>query len=214
MELVEPTHPLIQWIRDDFANDPQQLHPVSAVQLAAEVASVPVGDYVFMTHRWSFVGLRTDHLLAYRAVRVGADQTLDSSVSEVLVTAATRHGRSLPNAANLIGELVDVANVAATCDEVLQLDFAERANDFEAENELRCGQQETTARRFADRRIKELNERLDRFRAQGNMRPIPMTEGLLRKEETQLLAKLARIERRRQTDPTIVPLAVGVIRVN
>jgi hypothetical protein len=40
-----------------------------------------------------------------------------------------------------------------------------------------------------------------------------MTEGLLRKEEAQLKAKLARIEQRRKTDPTMIPIAAGFIRV-
>jgi hypothetical protein len=40
-----------------------------------------------------------------------------------------------------------------------------------------------------------------------------MTEGLLRKEEAQLQAKLSTITKRRQVDPSIVQLATGVIRV-
>ena len=100
-----------------------------------------------------------------------------------------------------------------TCEEALGRSFEERMQDFEAENELRCNQQETSAHRFANRRIAELRERLDRFRAQGNLRPIPMTEGLLRKEEAQLQSKLARIAQRRRVDPTMVPLAAGIIRV-
>jgi hypothetical protein len=40
-----------------------------------------------------------------------------------------------------------------------------------------------------------------------------MTEGLARKEEEQLKAKIDRVSRRRHVDPTMVPLATGVIRV-
>jgi hypothetical protein len=40
-----------------------------------------------------------------------------------------------------------------------------------------------------------------------------MTEGLIRKEEEQLRTKLERIANRQQVDPTMIPLAAGVIRV-
>ena len=40
-----------------------------------------------------------------------------------------------------------------------------------------------------------------------------MTEGLIRKEEEQLRVKLDRLARRRDVDPTMSTLAVGVVRV-
>ena len=133
--------------------------------------------------------------------------------SESLVAAASRHGQLLTNAINVVGDLREIASSALTCEEALGKSFDERMQNFEAENELRCNQQETSARKFAERRIDELKERLERFRARNDLRPIPMTEGLLRKEEAQLKAKLARIEHRRKTDPTMIPIGTGFIRV-
>ena len=40
-----------------------------------------------------------------------------------------------------------------------------------------------------------------------------MTEGLIRKEEEQLKIKLDRVARRRDVDPTMMSLALGLIRV-
>ena len=213
VELIEPTHPLIQWIRAEYAGDTRQLHPVSAVRLDRTRAKVASGDYAFVAHRWSFVGLRTDHVLAYRAVPVESLEPLSGAESERLVMAAASHGRTFPNAINVVGDVERIKSGARACEEMLGSSFGERVSDFEAENELRCDQQETSARRFAERRVNELQNRLSRFRAQQNLRPIPMTEGLLRKEQTQLSAKLERINQRRIIDPTLVPLATGVIRV-
>ena len=213
VELIEPTHPLIQWIRLDYTQDSQQLHPISAIHLKADTGKVPIGDYAFVAHRWSFVGLRSEHLLAYRAISISRGELLDEGESEALVTAAAKYGRTFPNAANLIGDLDAVKTRALECEEMLGNSFENRMHDFEAENDLRCNQQETSARKFAERRISELRERIARFRAQGNLRWIPMTEGLLHKDETQLKAKLARIQQRRSTDPSMVPLVAGVIRV-
>ena len=214
VEVIEPTHPLIQWIRAEYAKDGAQFHPVSATRVDARQAGVPSGDYVFATHRWSLVGLREDHVLAYRAIPLDADRPLDGPASEALVAAAAMHGRTFPNALNVLGDLGRVAKGAWRCEKELDHVFDKRRHRFEEENAFRCAQQETSARKFAGRRVTELQERLARFRAEGKLQPIPMTEGLLSSEETQLQAKLRRIRERRRTDATFAPLATGVIRVD
>jgi hypothetical protein len=40
-----------------------------------------------------------------------------------------------------------------------------------------------------------------------------MTEGLIRKEKEHLKIKLDRVARRREVDPTMMPLALGLIRI-
>ena len=212
-EFIEPSHPLIQWIRSDYEDNQSQLHRVNAVTLAKDIAGVPPGDYVFSAHRWSFNGLKSDQLLAFRAMGIGKSVTMSGADSEVLVAAASHFGTALPNAANILPHTALSYEAAVTCDEVLADAFGERLCDFDAENAMRCDQQETSAKKFAERRLKELNSRIARFRAEDNQRPIAMTDGLIRKEEDQLKAKIDRIARRRDVDPTMVPLALGVIRV-
>lgn len=215
VELIEPTHPLVRWIREDYGKDHRQLHPVSAVKLdtAKSPGEVGPGDYAFVTHKWSLAGLRSDHILVHSAIPLGNATPLDASTAERLIVAAETHGRAFVNAANVLGDLQAIRSSAEECDKALGCAFEERLKDFEAENEHRCNQQETSARKFSDRRTAELKERIERFRAQGKSRLIPMTEGLLRREERQLEEKLDRVAQRRSVDPSLVPLAAGVIRV-
>ena len=212
-EFVEPSHPLVQWIRSGYDDDQNQLHPVTAVKIGRETAGVPPGDYVFSAHRWSFAGVKSDQLLAFRAIRLGSDEPLSAAVSESLVTAASRDGEVLPNAVNILPDLSAICEGAVRCEEALTEVFGDRLADFEAENQVRCDQQRTSAEKLAKRRIDGFHERISRFRAEGNIRPIAMTEGLVRKEQEQLKTKLDRISRREQVDPTMIPLAVGVVRV-
>lgn len=212
-EFIEPSHPLIQWIRNSYETDQDQLHRVSALRLAASETDVPAGDYVFTAHRWSFTGLKLDQLLAFRALRLSDKWPLGSAEAERLLAHTARAGQQFPNAANVLGNIDEICAAAVFCEEALADAFGARLTDFEAENTMRCNQQETSARKFADRRIKELSERVTKFKATGNLRPVAMTEGLIRKEEEQLQAKIDRIARRRDVDPTMTPLAVGVIRV-
>ncbi len=213
VELIEPTHPLIQWIRCDYTKDNRQLHPVSAIKLDEVSAGVPLGDYVFVTHRWSFAGLRSEQYLAFRAKKVGQNEILNPTRSEDLVSVAARLGKAFSNATNLAGTPSVITKNVQACEVALTNEFGQQLLDCSAENELRCSQQETSARKFADRRIGELKGRLQRFRYEGELRLLPMTEGLLRKEETQLKIKLERIAQRRMVDPTMIQIATGFIRV-
>ena len=211
-ELIEPTHPLIQWIRANYEKDERQIHPVAAIQLDAESARIPSGDYAFAAHRWSFNGLRKDQMLAFRAVKVPEFQRLNSQESEHLITVAAKHGNSFPNAAYVI-EIGDIMNGVSECEDVLEEAFGEKLGNLEIENQLRCEQQKTNAQTSAARKVSNLQIRLERFRAEGKHKAIPMTEGLLRKEEDALKTKLAHIEKWRNLDPTLKPLVMGVIRV-
>ncbi|WP_042775871.1 SNF2-related protein [Sinorhizobium fredii] len=213
-EFIEPSHPLIRWIRTDYEADQSQLHRVVALRLSAEEADVPPGDYVFNAHRWAFSGIKSDQLLAFRALRLGDHQPLSAADSESLVTRAARGAQPLPNAANVFESLDEICHAAVTCEEFLADSFGERLSDFDAENKVRCDQQETSAKKHAQRKLSELNQRISRYREEGKTRPIAMTEGLIRKEEEQLRSKVDRVARRRDVDPTMIPLAIGVIRVD
>jgi hypothetical protein len=183
------------------------------MKLSSGDAGVPAGDHVFSAQRWSFSGLKSDQLLAFRAMRLGKGKPLSAADSELLVTTASRAGKPLTNAANLLPKTEIIGEAFAVCEEALSNAFGERLLDFEAENKVRCDQQKTSAEKLARRRIGGFQERIARFRTKGNIRLIAMTEGLIRKEDEQLKMKLDRIARKERVDPTMIPLAVGVIRV-
>ena len=209
IEQVDATHPLIQWICRRESTD---VYPVSAIDLCRDKTSVGPGMYTFVVHRWEFEGLRARRVLSFRAADLARNRVLDEESSEGLVVAASRYGVVLNNVENAIGDL-DVMAAVDRCDESLNSVYAQLEHDFEAENEQRCNAQETSARGFSDRRIRDLKDRLQRFRDSHQLHLIPMTEGLVKNEEVQLAAKLKKVEERRVTDSTMDELAVGIIRV-
>ena len=111
-EFIEPSHPLIRWIRTDYEADQSQLHRVVALRLSAEEAGVPPGDYVFNAHRWAFSGIKSDQLLSFRALRLGDRQPLSAADSKSLVTRAARGGQPLPNAVNIFEDLDEICHAA------------------------------------------------------------------------------------------------------
>ena len=212
IERVDTTHPLIQWIRRDLLDDPDKVYPVSAVDLAQTRTRVDPGMYAFVAHHWALIGMRSRRVLSFRVAAMDRDCVLDSDSSEELVVTAARYGAMLPNVLHAIGDL-DAREAIDRCEEALNGEYAELAEDFEAENEQRCNSQEISARRFSERRTRDLEDRMQRFRDRGQMNLVPMTQGLVRREQAQLTEKLSRVEERRLVDTTMEPLALGVIRI-
>lgn len=212
-EFIDTTHPLVQWIREAYENDVDQIFPVSAFRVAQAEVDLAKGDYAFCVQRWSFSGLRRENEIAYAAISLDGSQTLALREAESFVVKASRKGMQLPNAQNALGDLGLVADHVDLCEQYLDHEFSDKLADFEAQNEVRCNQQETSARKYTDRRVRELSARVDRFKASGQDRLVPMTEGLIRREQEQLREKLARIQGYREVDPSIAVLSVGIIRV-
>jgi SNF2 family DNA or RNA helicase len=214
VELIEPAHPLIQWIREHYAHEHGALFQVSALTAPAAALEMPAGDYVYCIHRWSLQGLKSEHTLAFSAALVSGGTPLSETDAEEFVFRASKLGRALPNARNLVADGAILHAAASACDQALGERWAERAEAFNAENEMRCRQQELSARKYADRRISELTQRIARYEQGGKQRQIPMTRGLLTQKRDELAQKLRRIESARIVDPTLALIAAGVIRLN
>jgi superfamily II DNA or RNA helicase len=210
-ELLDPTHPLIQWIRHRYETIAKQFHTVCASQLARQNIDIAPGLYVYVVHRWSFIGLRTENQIAYKVARCANGQMLSNELSETLVALMAHQGKPKPNAINLISNIEQVLSIYRSCDEYLEEAFNQAAEDFEIENMNRCDVQQRSAEDYANRRHQELKERIERFRSEGKLQMIPATEGLLNKVNRELEIKLRAIASRRDTSLDLVQLAAGVI---
>lgn len=211
-EFIDTMHPIIQWIKEAYQNDIERIYPVSAMRIK-EASGIKPGDYVFCIQRWSFKGLKQENELTFSAIMLGAENPLSDTEAEDFIIRAARHGEALPNAYNSLGDLGIIRDLAKVCDNYMDSRFSEKCEEFEAENTVRCNQQETSAKKYTERRTGELRERLQRFVRDGQERLVPMTEGLIRREEEQLSEKLTKIHGFRQVDPTTSTLAAGIIRV-
>lgn len=212
-EFIDPVHPLVQWIKDSYTNDVNKLHRISAVSLTGSQNAFESGLYVFYVQKWSFQGMRAEGELTYAAVRLGSDDFMTPRQAEQLVIEASRFGKPIPNPANSLPDSTDLATAIRLCEEWLDVRYGRRLDDFEAENSVRCKQQETSARKYADRRIADLRQRIVRFELLGQPRMIPATEGLIRREGDTVNEKLARIHTRRQVDHSTSQLSAGFIMI-
>ena len=213
IEFIDPTHPLILWIKHDFETNLSQLHNVVAIKTPAKDSKFESGDYVFRTELWSFKGLRNDTRLVYQSIHADTGRSLSINDSEELVSYALQHGGNFSNAKNLLIKTVNYPMLLKNCGEMLAESFSQQCEDFELENNARCEQQRTSAEKFATRKLSQLNERIERYEIEGKSRVIPMTKGLIEREERQLKDKLLKIDNSMVIDPTQGELAIGVIRI-
>jgi superfamily II DNA or RNA helicase len=212
-ELLDPTHPLIQWIRERYEAVAPKFHAVCAAHLEKNELNLVPGLYIYVAHRWSFTGLRTENQIAYKVARCADGQLLSDELSEALVAKIALQGQPKPNAINLLGDMDEILAVYSDCDDYLEEAFNRAAEDFGLENMNRCDVQQRSAEDYANRRRQELKERIERFRTEGKLQMIPATEGLLNKVNRELELKLRAIAQRRNISLDQVQLAAGVIFV-
>ena len=196
-ELIDPTHPLILWIRDRYATAAQKLHPVSAIRTTPSQSNLPPGLYAYTVSLWIFEGLRTESQIAYKISHVDNHTLLDDQTSEAVLAKLMQEGASKPNADNFIEDITVVIHSQNQCKDVLEEAFGLALEDFYKENDSRCDVQEKSARAFAERKQKELTTRLENFRQAGKTRIIPATQGQLDKVTRELEVKLIRIQKKR-----------------
>ena len=213
-ELIEAKHPLIQWICHEYETNDVKLYPIAAITVKQEQLPYPIGDYVYVVEKWSFVGLRSEIFLAFKVVCVGHSDSFDAKESEKIVTSAAKLGTNFSNAQNLVSEFSDLKTSINQCENALTEEFGNRMDNFEAENNLKCRQQEISARNYSDRQISEFRERIEQYRVRGQQRIIPMTEGKIEKVKQDLNRKLLKIESYKEIDPTSSSVAVGLIRID
>ncbi|MGB3137830.1 MAG: SNF2-related protein [Nodosilinea sp.] len=213
-ELLDATHPLILWIRHRYETSAQKLHPVSVTRIDCHTVGLPPGLYLYAAHRWTFIGLKTESQIVYKVAQCSDGALLSDQVSESVLTAVVQKGRSKANAQNFVDDIEQVLDLHRKCEDALEESFGAAVEEFEAENQNRCGIQERSARSFAERKQSELKDRLQRFEAAGKTQIIPATEGQLKKVTRELEVKLKSIQGKREGSTfEQVQLASGLIFV-
>lgn len=216
MELLNSTHPLIQWIRHEYdkrssiLGTPHPFHGISAIELESKFVDCKLGTYIYIIHLWELKGLRTETRLAFGAIHLDSGEKLSSNIVETILDKALSYGKSKPNAANLL-DSTKVLEAYERCEEELQCAFLEISDVFEQENTDRCNVQEQNVRAYSERRRYELEQRIKRFRLEDKHRIIPALEGQLKKLDQDCQLNLKKIEQKRECQLRNVELAAGLI---
>jgi len=216
-ELLDPTHPLIRWIGYKYETKVQTFQPVSANELSlndVQQLGLGKGIYIYVIHLWQLLGLRKENRLAYKIIHLKDEYELDGELAEALVTKVIQHGKQRPNAINLIDDPALILKLYDRCDDLLQDAFLEATDAFDAENTDWCNLQENNAKRFHDRKIAELESRIERYTVENKTRIIPAERGKIGKIKQNFDVTIAKINQKRKTEPFNPTLATGIIFID
>ncbi|PZO09342.1 MAG: DNA/RNA helicase, superfamily II, SNF2 family protein [Leptolyngbya foveolarum] len=196
-ELLDPTHPLILWIRDRYATAAQKLHPVSAIRTDSQTVDLPVGQYAYSVYLWTFSGLKTESQIAYKIIRIRDGEWVSDQASEAVLAKLMQRGNLKPNAQNFVTDMNQTIVRQQQCNEYIEETSGKAFDDFFIDNENRCNVQERSATAFAERKQEELTARIERFEATGKTKILPAIRGHLDKVNRELEVKMKSIEVKR-----------------
>jgi hypothetical protein len=213
-EKIDILHPLILWIRKEY--DQKSMHPVSAIELDYQginntCAFVEEGTYFYRVHRWKISGLKEYEQLIFLCFHYESGKLLEDNESEKLVLSAVLEGRTVVNARNTLEDTHTYTEVFQKIDAILQARYEALYDERSIENMRLCSTQKDSARMYKDRKLADLTNRIQKFREEGKDRLIPMTQGLIDKEESIWLNKVTRIEAMEGLEDEQVDIAAGVI---
>lgn len=215
-ELLDPSHPLINWISHEYETEEITFQPVSAIQLSQSQVfdlGLSSGFYVYAIQQWAFEGMRKDNRLAYRAVSLKDSTVVAGEVAEMLTNRAMTDGDILPSPKNRIDDFNAVLNALKQCNRSLLRAFAEESDLFTAINTDWCNVQRNNTQRFRDRRVSRLQETIDRLRLEGKNQGVNLLISQINAADQTLRTTLRRIEKKTQVEPSNKLLAAGLILI-
>ena len=180
--------------------------------IGSDAKEIEAGVYVYVIHHWQMSGLRKENRLAYKVIKLGSNNSLSDEIAEMIVNQVALEGKLRPNAINLI-DIEQVLNTYNQCEELLQEDLINAEAEFEAENTDRCNVQENSAKAYAQRKIDEYKQRIQKFRQENKLTIIRAEEGKIKKVEQNLHLSLQNIDKKRFIDVKNPALASGLIFV-
>lgn len=222
VELINITHPLIQWIRSVYENkakDENKFHPFfmsSAIVLPCSQSPLSQGIYIYIVQRWELQGLRKDVKLSFEAVSLEEYSFLPYDQVERALDVAIQVGQTLPNAENNF-PLDQVQMAFQICKDKLDVDFFDFEESFEKENSDRCNIQEANINQYTIRKKMELEDRISRLELEGvsskQQQIIPALRGQLHKLNQDLKVNLEKVRLRRSIQTRNITLASGLLLV-
>lgn len=182
-EVISQYHPTVRFVSEQMRRKGRGTgyFPVVAARISSmETSGVEKGVYVFAVSRWSVSGAREIERLEYCAWRLGADAPLSRESAEFLVNTAAMNGKDWLGVENEI----DLGKVAAIYDDALLLlegAFKRFTEEIQRENADRVSLMINTLERHRQTQTQKLVGILERLRQLGRVKPIPATEGKIRR---------------------------------
>lgn len=180
-ELINQTHPLIQFISHETEQLNELYVPLVSLKLPSKLSAGLKSDiYAGSIERWSFKGLRVEEMLKARFVKLSDNTILETEESIDLANRLRLSALDWPEASIEL----DTENISAAfdiCDKQLQLDFDKELAFKRAENRDRVSLQKASAKKHFERELSSAQNALNTLIINQRKGLIAATEGRIKK---------------------------------
>ena len=209
VHFINHLSPLIRWITKVNQDRAHSFFNLSAVRISHPV--LKPGDYCYRIERWKINGLQRKERLAYGVRSLADGENYPLEESEAIIQYLLRNGSDW--------DYVDCdRETLVQAHDLLEGALAERfsaaVEEFQAENETIYQIKTQRVKAIFDRRIAQLEQRLQILREAGrDPRVIRATEGQLRTAIDNKEQRLKELRKKSEVDMEQSPVAAGVFRV-
>jgi superfamily II DNA or RNA helicase len=214
-ELIDVTHPLVLWTKDELGARRSDIIPAVAIELDRATAGLSKGLYLFASDLWRLEGIRKLVTLRHATLSVESGASLSEDACQRLVQAASEHGHPV-DIRMFASEHKRLVAVLADSEARLEEHFLQETDAFDSENAIRLEQARQLVVARAERIIGKLQTTLAQqlsYTDERRRRIVRITEAKLRRAAEDRDKQLARIERQGQVAHSRRPVAGGLISV-
>lgn len=210
-EAISQFHPLIRFVSRQLVEKNEAFYPLIAARLASGKAhGFRSGRYAFFVSRWVFTGVKIEEDLAVRAVELDSGRLLSRDDSWNLLNLARVDGADWRDVNDSLDYEELIQQIERSSDS-LDTDYQRAKVEKYNENADRVAFQTESAQRHRDRQLRSRYETLQRYRAQGNTRLIPPTEGQIRKIKERFEVQEEKLRQRSALASSSYEVCCGVV---
>ena len=214
-ELIDISHPLVQWVKSEANLRNMDIVPALAIELDISQTDMSEGRYVFAVDLWRLEGVHQQVTLQTAVISAENGLRISRDVAERFVEISADVGRQV-DVSEYHQEYEKLISALSDCETALIDDFLREAELFETDNATRVAQATQLVASRAERNVHQLQSILDdqlRSVDERRRRIIPAMQAKLRKVIEDRDKQFARIERQGQVQQSRRPIAGGLIVV-
>jgi len=217
-EYINAIHPLIQWIRNYYENKKESFYSLSSLKIKKEKLqsfniNLTPGLYVFCIQKWNLIGLKRINKLIYSAINLNTGDFVDKDDVEALISFCLHNSDKYFFNENEIYTTDDIIKTIDNINNKLLEDFNFRYEQFKAENDSICNQQEISINKYTERRINTLEEVINKLIAQGKKNQTPRFKGLIEREKQLAQNKLEKLKKSKKITHKFSEISSGIFLI-
>ena len=220
VELIDPSHPLIKWIKYQYDVIAPKFHKLSAIKcIKSEDLKMDKGEFFYLVCYLSFSGYKKENLLLFQVVD-SKKNSLSHEDSEYLINYASSNGNSILS--HDLKYSINLKESYDICDNLLFDKYDSKRISFANENNNMCSIHKQRVQTSYTRKINDLESTIDKYKqlflTSSNEKDkkrhdgtVKRSEGKLKKRKNELDVQLKRIDNNKMMDNDLVPLCEGLI---